>query len=95
VWIAAWIFALVDLEDVVPLVILCVGVWNVGAAAVRASRSSDGWGAFGTFGWGLLFVVLGSSFYMVNKGFNPAFVLVLLLVLFGLLAIIAALRSSR
>lgn len=94
VWIAAWIMAAIGVENVVSLILLSSGVWTVITAGIKTARHEES-GAFSTFGWGMLFIVLGGSLYMVNTGMNPLYAVVLVLLLVGALAIVVALRSIR
>lgn len=94
VWIASWILKMITAENVVPLILLCGGVWTIVLAGLKAARPEEE-GAFSTFGWGMLFVVLGGSLYMVNMGMDPLYTVVFILILIGILAVITALRSGK
>jgi len=93
VWIAAFLLELILVENIVPLILLSSGVWTVVTAGLKAVKPEEG--AFSTFSWGMLFIVLGGSLYMINTGMNPMYTVVLVLALIGVLAVAAALRSSR
>jgi hypothetical protein len=94
VWIAAFLLTIISAANLVPLILLSSGVWTVVIAGVKAAKKRED-GAFGTFGWGMLFIVLGGSFYMVNLGMDLAYIIVFVLALVGALAIAAALKSGR
>lgn len=94
VWTVALAFGVVAIENFVPLVLLSSGVWIVVVAGLKIALPKEG-GAFGTFGWGMLFIVLGGAIYMMNRGMNPVYTAVMVLLLIGGLAVAAALRSSR
>lgn len=93
VWIAAWILTVITTENLVPLILLSSGVWTVVVAGLKAIKPEEG--AFSTFGWGMLFIVLGGSLYMVNTGMHPLYTVVFVLALIGILAVATALRSVR
>jgi hypothetical protein len=94
VWTAALAYRVIAAENLVPLIVLSSGVWVVLVAGLKLARSTEA-GIFRTFGWGMLFVVLGGAMYMMNQGMNPVYTVVLVLLLIGALAVVAALRSSR
>jgi hypothetical protein len=94
VWTAALAYGVIATENLVPLVILSSGVWVVFVAGLKLTLSKEA-GAFRTFGWGMLFAVLGGAMYMMNQGMNAVYTVVLVLLLIGALAVVAALRASR
>jgi hypothetical protein len=94
VWVAAFLMGAIEVFNLVPLILLSSGVWTVAIAGIKAARKKED-GAFSTFGWGMLLTVLGGSFYMVNMGMNPVYIVVFVLALLGALAIAAALKSGR
>lgn len=94
VWVAAFVLGAIDVVNLVPLILLSSGVWTVAIAGIKAATQKED-GAFSTFGWGMLLTVLGGSFYMVNMGMNPVYIVVFVLALLGALAIAAALKSGR
>lgn len=93
VWIAAWVLTVTTAENLVPLILLSSGIWTVVVAGLKAIKPEEG--AFSTFGWGMLFIVLGGSLYMINMGMDPVYTVVFVLALIGALAVATALRSSR
>jgi len=95
VWIAAWALKLIFTDDIVPLILLSSGIWTVVLAGFNAIKSEENNHAFTTFGWGMLFIVLGGSMYMVNLGMDPVYIVVFILALVGILAVVTAIRSSR
>ncbi len=92
-WIATAILSIITVEEVVPLILLSSGLWIVVVAGIKSVRSEEG-GAFTIFGWGMVFIVLGGSLLMVIRGMNPLYVGVFILLLIGVLAVVAALRSQ-
>jgi len=95
VWIAAYVLEIIAVENLVPLILLSSGVWTVVVACLKTIKPGQNGDAFSTFGWGMLFIVLGGSLYMVNMGMNPVYIVVFVLALIGVLAAVTALRSSR
>jgi hypothetical protein len=94
VWVAAFLLETISAANLVPLILLSSGVWTVAIAGIKAANQKED-GAFSTFGWGMLLTVIGGSFYMVNMGMNPVYIVVFVLALLGALAIAAALKSGR
>lgn len=94
VWIAALVLTIVVAKNLVPLILLSSGIWTVIVAGIKAIKPEEE-GAFSTFGWGMLFIVLGGSWYLSNRGMPIEFTVVFVLILLGALAVVAALRSSR
>jgi hypothetical protein len=94
VWITAFLLGIISAANLVPLILLSSGVWTIIIAVFRVAVHRED-GPFSTFGWGMLFVVLGGSFYMVNTGMDPVYIVVFVLMLVGVLAIAAAVRPSR
>ena len=91
-WISSWILGAIKVQNVAPLVLLSTGVWTIILAIVKkVSHSIDG-DAFATFSWGMLFIVLGGSWFLSNIGMAVEFVIVFLLLLVGGLAVATALR---
>jgi len=91
-WISAWILGSIRVENVAPLVLLSTGVWTVVLAVVkRISHTVDG-DTFATFSWGMLFIVIGGSWFLSNVGLAVEFVIVFLLLLVGGQAVATALR---
>lgn len=94
IWVAAFLLETISAANLVPLLLLSSGVWTVAIAGIKAANQKED-GAFSTFGWGMLLTVLGGSFYMVNMGMNPVYIVVFVLALLGALAIAAALKSGK
>lgn len=95
VWMTTFLLTIITAENLVPLILLSSGVWTVVVAGFKAIKPRESGGAFSIFGWGMLLIVLGGSLYMVNTGMNPVYTVVFVLALIGILAVAAALRSSR
>ena len=94
-WSAVWILDIILLWDLFPGIILSVGIWTVFLAGIKACRSSWAEGhAFSSFGWGMLALVLGGSWWLSNLGMPIEMTIVFVLLLLGLLAIATALRSA-
>ncbi len=93
VWIAAWLLTIITTENLVPLILLSSGVWAVVVSGLKVIKPDEG--AFSNFGWGMLFIVLGGSWYLSNSGMPIEYTIVFVLLLVGALAVVVALRSSR
>jgi hypothetical protein len=76
-----------------PLIIALFGCWTIALAGIRASNPQKyERGPFSTFAWGLLLIAVGGAWFLY--GFNPLYSLALILLVFGTLAIVAALRKK-
>jgi hypothetical protein len=94
-WSAALVLEIILLWDLFPGILLSVGIWMIVLAGIKAFRSSmTDSSAFSTFGWGMLILVIGGSWWLSNMGMPIAMTLVFVLLLLGLLAITTALRST-
>ena len=95
VWIAALISEIIIVENLIPMILLSCGIWIVVVAAFKAFTMKQPDGAFSTFGWGILFIVVGGSLYMVSMGMNPVYTIVFILATVGALTVIATVRPMR
>ncbi len=95
IWIAALVSGAIILENLIPMILLSCGLWIVIVAGFKVFRMKEPDGAFSTFGWGTLFIVVGGSLFMVNMGMNPLYTVVFVLAVIGALIVIATLRASR
>lgn len=92
---AAWRLEIIPLQNLMPLILLSSGLWTIGVAGLKVIKP-EGNGAFGTFAWGMLFIVLGGSWFLSNtEMLTRDFAVVFVLLLFGALAIVVAIKSSR
>lgn len=92
IWTAFWVFEVIPFTNVVPLILLSNGAWIVIVATIKVARVEH-YGAFETFGWGALLIVLGGSWYLINEGLPIALPFVFIFLLFGALAIAASVRK--
>lgn len=82
-----------DWTLIIPLVLMLSGCWIVVLAGLRVSKSGNyERGAFSTMTLGLLLMALGGAWYLFR--FSWLYSLVLVLLIFGVLAIVAALRQK-
>ncbi|NIR86501.1 hypothetical protein GWO13_02585 [Candidatus Bathyarchaeota archaeon] len=85
------------IEEFLSLVIGFFGLWVIVIAGIRA-KSPEKYerGAFSTFAWGILITAVG-GFWLLYIWYpeNLAYSLALLLVIIGILAVSAALRTWR
>jgi hypothetical protein len=64
VWVAAWVLGVIAVEGFVPLILLSAGGWTLVVAGLQAFGKGEDGDAFSTFGWGMLFVVVGGTLYL-------------------------------
>jgi hypothetical protein len=78
---------------IVPLVLVFFGVWILVLAGMRSSTQQKyERGIFSTLSLGLLLVALGGAWYLFT--YSPLYSLALILLLFGVIAIAAALKRK-
>ncbi len=78
---------------IVPLILVLFGVWILGLAGMRSSTLQKyERGVFSTLSLGLLLVAVGGAWYLF--AYNPLYSLAVILLLFGVLAIAAALKRK-
>ncbi len=92
-WVGAFFLSIIAFNDILPLILLSSGVWAVVVAGIKTLTSRETGGAFGVFGWGTLFIVVGGSWYFSSLGMPIEFTVVFVLLLLGVLAIAAGLKS--
>jgi len=83
--------------EALSLVITFFGVWVIVLAGIR-TKSPEEYerGAFSTFAWGVLITAVGGAWFLyIWNPQNLAYSLALLLVIIGILAVTAALRTWR
>jgi hypothetical protein len=82
-----------DWTLIIPIVLVLSGCWTLVLAGMRASNPKKyERGAFGTVSLGLLLIAVGGAWYLFTA--NPLYSLALVLLVFGALAIAAALRRK-
>jgi hypothetical protein len=82
-----------DWTLIIPIVLMLSGCWTLVLAGVRASNSQKyERGAFSTMSLGLLLIAVGGAWYLFPV--NVLYSLALVLLVFGALAIAAALRRK-
>jgi heme/copper-type cytochrome/quinol oxidase subunit 3 len=82
-----------DWTLIIPIVLVLSGCWTLVLAGMRASNPKKyERGAFSTVSLGLLLIAVGGAWYLFPA--NPLYSLALVLLVFGALAIAAALRRK-
>lgn len=82
-----------DWTLIFPLVLALSGCWTLVLAGMRAMDPQKyERGAFSTMGLGLILIAVGGGWYLF--AFNPLYSLALVLLVFAVLAIAAALRRK-
>jgi hypothetical protein len=78
---------------IIPVILVLSGCWTLVLAGMRAENPQKyERSAFSTMGLGLVLIAAGGAWYLF--GFEPLYSLVLVLLVFGALAIAAALRRK-
>jgi len=78
-----------------PLVLLLFGVWMLALAAMRgANPEKYARSAFSTMSLGLVLIAVGGAWSLLVFGYNWLYSLVVILLVFGALAIAAALKRK-
>jgi hypothetical protein len=82
-----------DWTLIIPIVLVLSGCWTLVLAGMRGSNPQKyERGAFSTMSLGLLLIAVGGAWYLFPV--NPLYSLALVLLVFGALAIAAALRRK-
>ena len=91
--IVLYVAGIIGWTLIVPLVLVLFGVWILVLAGMRSSTLQKyERGVFSTLSLGLLLVAVGGASYLF--AYNPLYSLALILLLFGVLAIAAALKRK-
>lgn len=94
--VAIMLYAVQVIADwtlIIPLVLVLFGCWTLVLAGMRTSNPQKyERGAFSTLSLGLLLIAVGGAWYLFPV--NPLYSLALVLLVFGALAITAALRRK-
>jgi hypothetical protein len=77
-----------------PFIISLYGLWMIGLAGAKA-RSPERYerSPFSTFSWGILLAAIGGAWFLY--GYNLLYSLLVVLIVFGILAIVAAMRRKK
>jgi len=85
--------SLIDWTLIIPVILVLSGCWTMVLAGMRATNPQKyERGAFSTISLGLLLIAVGGAWYLF--AFDPLYSLALILLVFGALAIAAALRRK-
>jgi hypothetical protein len=85
--------SLIDWTLIIPVILVLSGCWTLVLAGMRAANPQKyERGAFSTVSLGLLLIAVGGAWYLF--AFDPLYSLALILLVFGALAIAAALRRK-
>jgi hypothetical protein len=80
---------------ILPVFLMLFGVWTLALAAMRgANPEKHARTAFGTMGLGVCIVAVGGAWSLIVLGYNWLYALVVILFVFGALAIAAALKRK-
>ncbi len=94
--VVAIILFLADVIDwtlIIPVFLVLFGIWMLALAAMRASSPQKyERGAFSTLSLGLLLIAIGGAWYLFY--YDWLYSLVLILLVFGVLAVAAALKRK-
>ena len=85
-------------DGIIPSILALYGVWVMVVAGIRAKNPEKyARGAFSIFAWGILFTAIGGSWflYILGPEKNLMLSVILVVAVFGILLVTAALRSWR
>lgn len=94
----AYVAQFISVDGIIPLILTFYGVWTMVVAGIRVKNPEKyARGAFSIFAWGILFTAIGGSWYLYVVGPEKNLILsvTLVVVVFGILIVTAALRSWR
>jgi hypothetical protein len=82
--------------ETAPLIIALYGCWLIVAAGLRTRNPSKyARSAFSLFGWGMILAAIGFGLDFTYRGMNWIYTIVVILLLLGSLAVVAALKPSE
>jgi hypothetical protein len=95
--LTAYAVQFISMDGVIPLILTFYGVWMIVVAGIRVKNPEKyARGAFSIFAWGILFTAIGGSWYLYILGpENWIFSIILVIAVFGILVVTAALRLWR
>ena len=95
--LTAYAVQYIIVDGIIPLILTFYGVWMMAVAGIRVKAPEKyARGAFSIFAWGILFTAIGGSWYLYVLGpENWILSIILVIVVFGILIVAAALRSWR
>jgi len=92
--IAVFAAGLITLIEIVPLVLAFFGVWIMILAGIHTSKPQKyARSPFSTFSGGTLVMAVGVVWLLAIEGYNIWYLLSALLLIFGLLVVVAVLRT--
>jgi uncharacterized Tic20 family protein len=84
-----------DWTLILPFALLLCGFWIMVLAGMQASNPKKyELGPFGTLSWGLLLAAIGGAWLLYGYGFDLVYSIVLILLVFAIVAIVAALKKK-
>jgi len=87
---------LVSWLETVPLIVALYGCWLIAESGIRTKNPSKyARSAFSLFGWGMLLAAIGFGLDFNLRGMDLLYTLAVVLLLLGILAIVAALKTTR
>ena len=96
--LTAFALQFIGMDGIIPLVLAFYGIWMMVVAGIRAKNPEKyARGAFSIFAWGILFTAFGGSWflYILDPEKNLMLSIILVVAVFGILLVTAALRSWR
>jgi hypothetical protein len=91
--IILYVAGLIDWTLIIPVILVLSGCWTLVLAGMRATNPKKyERGTFSTVSLGSLLIAVGGAWYLF--AFDPLYSLALILLVFGALAIAAALRRK-
>lgn len=82
--------------EIVPLIVAFYGCWLIAEAGIRTRTPSKyARSPFSLFGWGMLLAAIGFGLDFNLRGMDMLYTLAVVLLLLGILAIVAAWKTTR
>ena len=88
-------YAYIVLKEVLPLIIALFGAWLIVLAGIRAANPSKyERSPFSTFAWGILILIVGTSWILsIRQVLTPIVAFASVLIVIGVIAVVAALKK--
>ncbi len=89
------LFGVITVWELVPMVLTIISLWIMATAGIKAVSKTSQYERqpFSTAGFGLVLLAIGASWWLFTRGIEPAYVVLTLTLIIGLLVIVAGIRE--
>jgi hypothetical protein len=89
------LFGFVTIWELVPMFLTVISIWIIATAGMKAMSKTSPYERqpFSTAGLGLVVLAVGASWWLYARGIEPAYVVLTLTLIIGVLVIVAGIRE--